>query len=86
MTESRSLQHQSVPTHGPRTQDDGQVLIVHDVLPHGGDDPPGLLEELLPSPPRVQPVEAPLNVVMYPHEDHVHARQRHVLVHSLITL
>ena len=83
--ESLALQREAIAAHGLRPEDDGKVLVVDDVLPHGAHDPARFLVQTPPTPVWVHAVQVRLHVVMATQEDHVQARQRHVLVHTLIT-
>ena len=70
--------------HVVRPQDDGQPLVVGDVLHLCDLDPPGLLVEPLVLPVRVEVVQLGGQPVVFPHPHRVVDRQARLLVRSAV--
>ena len=79
------LQLETVELHDVVSKHGGQPLVIHDVLPHGPDDTPGLLIQPLPAPVRVEAVQLGLHTVMFPGKGGVKRHEAHVLVNTPIT-
>ena len=58
-------------SHNVTPEELWQILVVDDSLPDGHHDPPGLLEELLSIPSRVQGMQLLFYSVVFPREDDV---------------
>ena len=64
--------------------DDGQKLVVRDVLHHGANDAASLLEQLLVIPVRIDNGQLVRDGVVLPHPQRVHHRQLQLFVRSNI--
>ena len=71
--------------HHLLAQHHGQELVVGDVLHQGRHDVPGLLEDRLVVPVRVDLAELRRDPVVLPHEERVDHGQHSLLVHSRVS-